>query len=284
MFQLRKYRGQLVFLLDILIYIVTSSILYLFSDFPFGDFYWFARHMFCMVVLFSIFQIILRTYDSLWRYAETREYTALLAGMVLSVAIYLSIVHFLNGTRLWIMQTLASSAVSLLVMLLVRFSYRIYRTHQIGYQAQGRSYLAIIGAGSAGANLLHEIQLNRNTRFIPYCFLDDDPSKFGKSISGVPIKGPIDALQEILRRTPVTDVLLAIPSLSAARRREILNLTQPEFHIADPVLFGNAPGSTEHIGSHINTHGFSPAAHSHAGKKGVQAGTAAQINDKFTWL
>ena len=224
MFQLRKYRGQLVFLLDILIYIVTSSTLYLFSDFPFGDFYWFARHMFCMIVLFSIFQIILRTYDSLWRYAETREYTALLAGMVLSVAIYLGIVHFLNGTRLWIMQTLASSAVSLLVMLLVRFSYRIYRTHQIGYQAQGRSYLAIIGAGSAGANLLHEIQLNRNTRFIPYCFLDDDPSKFGKSISGVPIKGPIDALQEILRRTPVTDVLLAIPSLSAARRREILNL------------------------------------------------------------
>ena len=224
LFKLKKYRGQLVFILDIVIYICISSLLFLFSDFPFGNFYWFSRHIFCMTVLFSFFQLILRTYDSLWRYAETREYMSLLSGMVLSVIVYLSIIFFVNGTRLWIMQTLASAAVSLLAMLLVRFAYRIYRTQQIGREAQGRNYIAIIGAGSAGANLLRELQNSRNNRYIPYCFLDDDPSKLGKHISGVSIKGPINDIQKILQNTPVTDILVAIPSLSAPRRREILNL------------------------------------------------------------
>ena len=36
--------------------------------------------------------------------------------------------------------------------------------------------------------------------------------------------GPIDAMEEILADTPVTDIILAIQNLTPERRQEILNL------------------------------------------------------------
>ena len=57
-------------------------------------------------------------------------------------------------------------------------------------------------------------------------FLDDDDRLHGHVLNGLPIHNPAD-LAEVLNGTSITDVLLALPSVSRQRRNEILNELKP---------------------------------------------------------
>lgn len=79
--------------------------------------------------------------------------------------------------------------------------------------------LLIYGAGSAGAQTaaglvgMHQYQLQG--------FVDDDTAKIGRSINGVQVYAP-QALPGVVQRLGVTDVLLAVPSSTRQRRRQII--------------------------------------------------------------
>ena len=185
-----------------------------------------------------LFQLLFRTYNSLWRYAESREYFVLLAGMSLGFALY-SVCNLLLGTnQIWISRALTGSALALLAMLSVRFLYRMYRMKVSNRGRRGR-YAAIIGAGASGVTLLGELRSNPDSRYTPYCMIDDASDKMDKHIHGVPVRGPIDNLEEILQDTPVTDIILAISNLTAQRRSEVLHVctaTKCHLHIfEDPM-------------------------------------------------
>lgn len=82
----------------------------------------------------------------------------------------------------------------------------------------------IYGAGSAGRQLASAMANSQEVRVVG--FLDDDPQLHGQILNGVRIHGPtkLDALIDDLR---VTDVLLALPSISRQRRVEILEALKP---------------------------------------------------------
>lgn len=77
----------------------------------------------------------------------------------------------------------------------------------------------IYGAGSAGRQLADAMANSTEMRVVG--FLDDDHSLQGNVLNGLPILNPAD-LGEVLMDMPVTDVLLALPSVSRQRRNEIL--------------------------------------------------------------
>lgn len=82
----------------------------------------------------------------------------------------------------------------------------------------------IYGAGSAGRQLASAMANSHEMRVVG--FLDDDDRLHGHVLNGLPIHNPAD-LAEILAEVPVTDVLLALPSVTRQRRNEILSsLTQ----------------------------------------------------------
>lgn len=82
----------------------------------------------------------------------------------------------------------------------------------------------IYGAGSAGRQLASAMVNSPGVHVVG--FLDDDDRLHGNVLNGLPIHNPAD-LEEILSETTVTDVLLAIPSVSPKRRNEILNTLKP---------------------------------------------------------
>ena len=81
--------------------------------------------------------------------------------------------------------------------------------------------VAIYGAGAAGVQLAAALRL-ANTHSVEL-FIDDDSALWRRSINGVPIEPP-QVLQH--RATDIDQVLLAIPTLSRSRRREIVNSLQ----------------------------------------------------------
>ncbi len=78
----------------------------------------------------------------------------------------------------------------------------------------------IYGAGESGRLLLSTF--NHGDQFRAVCFVDDDPRLQRTVIHGVQVMAPAD-IQTLIEEHEITQVLLALPSVSAERRREIIN-------------------------------------------------------------
>ncbi|MGP4958722.1 polysaccharide biosynthesis protein [Pseudomonas helleri] len=87
----------------------------------------------------------------------------------------------------------------------------------------GLPRVAIYGAGAAGNQLVAALRMGRLMR--PVAFVDDDESIADRVISGLQVFKP-ENMQQMIDRTGAQELLLAIPSSSRARRREILGLLE----------------------------------------------------------
>jgi len=83
----------------------------------------------------------------------------------------------------------------------------------------GLTKVAIYGAGAAGNQLAAALRMSRVMR--PVAFVDDDNSIAGRVISGLQVFKP-KHIQQMIEVTGAQEILLAIPSSTRARRREIL--------------------------------------------------------------
>lgn len=88
----------------------------------------------------------------------------------------------------------------------------------------GTSKVAIYGAGAAGNQLVAALRLGKTMR--PAAFIDDDSGIATRTIAGLRVYSP-KHIQQMINETGVTEVLLAMPSVSRARRREILEALEP---------------------------------------------------------
>jgi FlaA1/EpsC-like NDP-sugar epimerase len=107
-----------------------------------------------------------------------------------------------------------------------RISLRLYRERlMVGRKVKGdrhREKIAIVGAGHAGAALANDLINTPGRGFKPVVFLDDDPKKKGQLIHGVRIAGPAELLPKLAEADDITSVIIAMPSASAKRVREIV--------------------------------------------------------------
>ncbi|PYB69521.1 hypothetical protein DMX11_24185 [Pseudomonas sp. LB-090624] len=88
----------------------------------------------------------------------------------------------------------------------------------------GLPRVAIYGAGAAGNQLLAALRMGRVLR--PVAFIDDDSTISNSTISGLQVFSGKD-IQRVIDVTGAEEVLLAIPSASRARRREVLSALEP---------------------------------------------------------
>ena len=84
--------------------------------------------------------------------------------------------------------------------------------------------VAIYGAGNAGARVCSV--LLGGPDFEPVAFIDDKKSLQGSNINGIRVYGS-DSLPELVRHRRIDRVLLAMPSASRRRRREVLTQLEP---------------------------------------------------------
>ncbi len=84
----------------------------------------------------------------------------------------------------------------------------------------GLPKVAIYGAGAAGNQLVTALRMGRVMR--PVAFIDDDTSINDRVISGLQVFNP-KQIQQVIELTGAQEILLAIPSSTRARRREILD-------------------------------------------------------------
>nr|WP_172149255.1 polysaccharide biosynthesis protein [Pseudomonas tumuqii] len=87
----------------------------------------------------------------------------------------------------------------------------------------GLPKVAIYGAGAAGNQLIAALRLGRGMR--PVAFIDDDANIANRVIAGLRVYTS-KHIQQLIDETGADEILLAIPSASRVRRREILELLE----------------------------------------------------------
>lgn len=112
-----------------------------------------------------------------------------------------------------------------------------YATLKTFAKKQTRKRVAIYGAGLAGQQIA--AALNRSDDYLPVCFIDDKKSLRGQSLSGLKIYSPKKA-QKKLGKFGIEEVLLAMPSVGRARKKEII-----ESFEATDVKIMELPGVTQ---------------------------------------
>lgn len=109
-----------------------------------------------------------------------------------------------------------------------RFSYRVLRyilqsTKTLQKDHQGLRVM-IIGAGDAGCTIVKELQSSNKITKTAVCMIDDDKTKKNTYIEGVPVVGNRNDIIEMAKKYEVAEIIIAIPSLSAKAKADILNI------------------------------------------------------------
>ena len=88
-------------------------------------------------------------------------------------------------------------------------------------EAPGRRVL-VLGAGDTGVSALKAIERDYFGVLSVVGLLDDDPGKWGMTLHGYPILGPIHQALHFIKELAVTEVMIAIPSATKERVRAIV--------------------------------------------------------------
>lgn len=223
---MNRFRRQLLFLCDAFLFAVAVAaykfitVVLPYTEVGAANGFWLNVGMLYGCTVIS--QVIFKTYDSLWRYAESREYLMLIGSVFCGFTVYEMVARAIGQGTISFVLLAAVASLWVLEMLVVRFGYRSYRALMLRNQQAGTIPVAIIGAGAAGVQLLDEIQHNPNSRYTVQCFFDDDAGKLNKRIRGVPVSGTISESLSRMRAMDIHDAIFAIPSMDDLHRKEIL--------------------------------------------------------------
>ena len=176
------------------------------------------------VITLLIFHL-LGLYSSLWEYAGIDEAFRILAAAVIASALQYVLMLLLGRTVPRSFPIL--NAVFLTVAVGgVRFSYRIIRSMAHRRHRKRMVRTMLIGAGDAASVALKDLSDSEHSRNKIVCIIDDDPIKQGRRLRGVPIVGGRERIPEAVERYQIDQIILAIPSATAAQRREITAICQ----------------------------------------------------------
>ena len=171
------------------------------------------------LVLFAIF----RLYNSLWEYAGPEEAMLILSASVCSTG-FSTIVIFLDLFPLPRSFPILYFLLLLICTLMVRFSYRFLRRMIMVFTSPAQRRTLLIGAGEAGVTVLREFRTSRFSQNRVVCIIDDDPAKHGRRLMGVPVVGDRNTIPAAVEKYRVTEIVLAIPTLSAQAKKDIWDI------------------------------------------------------------
>lgn len=223
----RYVKRSMTLLFDVAV--ITFSLWLAFS-LRLGEFYWptqgtiwlFAVAPFIAIPIFiklGLYRAIIRYlgFHSLWVVVKAVSlYALLLAAFVLLTRIELvpRSVHIIN----WLTALLMVGGSRMIVR------WWLAEPRLIIDKASSAYKVVIYGAGASGVQVLDQLSSKKDMHIVG--FIDDELSLHRRQIHNIRVH-PFSHLSRLIEREGVTDVLLAMPSISRSRRNQIISLLEP---------------------------------------------------------
>ena len=172
----------------------------------------------CTLLVFRGF----RVYNSLWRYAGMIELKNIVYAVTGSAVLQVVGMHVLHVS----MPRSYPVLYLLLLFFLTGFSRFIWRIlperTQETEQKPDIIRTMIVGAGEAGNMLLKELVGSSHLNRKIVCIIDDDRTKIGTYLHGVPVAGTAKQIPTLAEQYGVNEIIVAIPSASSSEKKKIL--------------------------------------------------------------
>ena len=196
-------------------------------------------HFVPVYAVFCVFIFaFLRLYKSIWRFASYSELLRIILSSMITAVGHVSILFVLCQRfrkiypvyRMPYSYYIIGAIIQFGMILGIRFAYRfiLLVASETGRNRarKGAENVMIIGAGSAGQMIIRDINSSQEIQDRAACIIDDDKSKWGRYIDGVPVVGGRDSILENVDRYQIKKIFLAIPSAEMSERRDILAICQ----------------------------------------------------------
>ncbi|MDD5476024.1 MAG: nucleoside-diphosphate sugar epimerase/dehydratase [Syntrophales bacterium] len=170
-------------------------------------------------------------YRGMWRYTSLRDLQNVTAAVVISSVALTAYLMFIRGFSGFPRSVVVIDFVlTFLFVGGVRVVVRILLNREGGFLSPGKEdgvseggfrEILIVGAGNAGEKAVRDMLDNRSMKMRPVGFLDDDSSKWGKSIHGVSVLGGLDSIMS--HRELFDEIVIAVPSATGQQTRRIVS-------------------------------------------------------------
>lgn len=180
---------------------------------------------------------LLGMYRGMWRYTSLNDLWRLLQASFLALLFYISAILYIHGyAGIPRSVFLLDAILTFLLCGGLRLSIRVFSAATYSQRlwpsifSKGnilrppKKSVIIIGAGGAGEKMLREIIDNPNMEYFVEGFLDDDPTKWGRSLHGLKVFGGAEMLSQIIKRRKIDEVLIATPCATGAQMRRIIEI------------------------------------------------------------
>lgn len=157
-----------------------------------------------------------------WRYVGMSDLLDITkAAFTSSAALYIILLTVLNLDGYPRSVIGIDCLLTILVVGGARFAVRAY-TEAVECHAGEKSTL-VVGAGPEGASLVRDLRQNAESGCNPVAIVDEDASKVGIKIHGVPVVGTTESLGEVIALYGVKCVLIALPSPTNKQVQRIID-------------------------------------------------------------
>ncbi len=179
-----------------------------------------------LLVSHHIFAQIFDLYHRAWEYASVSELILIVKAITGSIVATAIIVPLMTHQPPFLRLYFITWMMHLLLIGGSRLSWRVYRKSFINKDVKKKPTL-IVGGGRGGSLLIRQM---RNTPYMgmePVLVVDDDPNKQKMSIAtGVKVQGYITDIPDLVKKFNIRKIIIAIPTLSQSRLREINQLCE----------------------------------------------------------
>lgn len=192
----------------------------------------FKWNLLVVVAIQLLLGVIFGFYRGWWRYVGIGDVFRLVFGLSSSLAVLLALRYAGPVVGIEPRFTQAPRGVYLIdwaFVLLSLFGTRVLirigrdRFRAAESPSEERKRVLIVGAGDAGETLAREIEHRPQLGMKVVGFVDDQRAKWGSHIRGIKVFGPIANIAALADDVAADEALIAIPSASGKRLREILH-------------------------------------------------------------
>lgn len=223
-----RVRQSILIMLDFLLITLSNLIsidIILKHYLPYKNIY---GTIYSILIVYSIISLVsiyyFNGYSSLWRYAEIDEVIIIAKACIVNTALLIGVVLLMKLPIPFYFYYI-NYIMNVAIICGIRIVYRYLRHCRLRkISSSDVSRVLIIGGGNGGSMVINELYNNPQLNKVPVAIVDDDRSKIGRIMHGVPILDSTYEIESIVKKMKIDEIIFSIASINNERKQEILKI------------------------------------------------------------
>ncbi len=236
--KLSKYRTIILILLDIACIVIAYYLGMLLvsesSVFKISEYYMdkFSKTILISIIVYQIVFHIFKSYNSIIRYEEGKDYLkyfglCIISSLIICIIRKVFKIYILVSTRLNILAGIFIACMMISYRIIVKYILVADIVNKgININKSKQKNLLIIGAGNAAHEIIKTIKSSMKENYNIVGIIDDNKKRLNYTVSGVKIIGNRNDIIKICKENNIDLIFFSIANIDNENKKQILNICQ----------------------------------------------------------